>query len=108
MSALYVMRYEGVAGVGHGAVFIGKGRILGVDIKGAKYEGTYSNKNGGLSGAATLTSAGGELVTGQAAPAGSKVQIVFDLPANSTNGEFQLKIGGLPVRVLLAKVGDVP
>jgi hypothetical protein len=108
MSALYVMRYEGVAGVGHGAVFIGKGKILGVDIKGAKYEGTYSSKNGGLSGAATLTSAGGELVTGEAVPAGTKVQIVFDLAANQANGEFQLRIGGQPVRVLLAKIGDVP
>jgi len=108
MSALYVMRYEGVAGVGHGAVFIGKGKILGVDIKGAKYEGTYLSKDGSLSGAATLISAGGELVTGEAVPAGTRLQIVFDLPASAANGEFQLRIAGKPVRVLLAKVGDVP
>ena len=108
MSALYIMRYDGVAGAGHGAVFIGKGKILGVDITGARYEGTYALHGPNLGGAATLTSAGGSLVTGQATPAGTKVQIVFNLPANASSGTFELKFGGVPMRVALEKIGDVP
>src|SRR5690348_3798919 len=65
MSALYQMRYHGVAGNGHGACYIGNGKVLGVDITGARYLGSYTQAGAALNGSVTLTSSGGTLVTGQ-------------------------------------------
>jgi hypothetical protein len=70
MSALYQMRYHGVAGVGHGAIYIGKGMVAGVDLTGARYSGSYTSNGAGLQGIVTLISAGSALVTGQPMPAG--------------------------------------
>ena len=109
MSALYQMRYKGVSGVGHGSVYIGKGLILGIDITGARYHGSYANQGQNLAGSTTLTSAGGTLVTGQPVPAGTKVQITFSLPPTFDNGQFQkITVGGQPVEVAFDKIGDIP
>ena len=109
MSALYQMRYQGVADVGHGAIYIGKGKIVGVDITGAKYLGSFVNQSGVLAGTATLTSAGGTLVTGMPVPAGTQVPIAFNLPATFDNGQFQsITVGGKPVQVAFEKIGDIP
>ena len=109
MSALYQMRYQGVAGMGHGAVYIGKGKVLGVDVTGARYDGSYTQQGANLSGTVTLTSAGGSLVTGQPVPAGTKVPITFNLPPTFGNGQFQpVTVGGKPVQVAFDKIGDIP
>jgi len=109
MSALYEMRYQGVAGTGHGAIYIGKGKVLGVDVTGARYDGSYASQGANLAGTVTLTSAGGALVTGQPVPAGTKVPITFNLPANFGNGQFQsVTVGGRPVQVAFDKIGDIP
>lgn len=115
MSALYQMRYQGVAGVGHGAIYIGKGKVLGVDITGARYDGSYTgggsllNPGTTLTGAVTLTAAGGTLVTGQPVPPGTQVQISFSLPPTFGNGQFQpVTVGGKPVQVAFDKIGDIP
>lgn len=109
MSALYQMRYNGVAGAGHGAVYIGKGKVVGVDITGARYLGTFVNQGSNLSGTVTLISAGGALVTGKQTPAGTQVPITFSLPPNFANGQFQtVTVGGQPVQVAFDKIGDVP
>lgn len=109
MSALYAMRYQGVAGTGHGATYIGKGKVLGVDVTGARYDGSYASQGANLAGTVILTSAGGALVTGQPVPAGTKVPIIFNLPANFGNGQFQsVTVGGRPVQVAFDKIGDVP
>jgi len=109
MSALYQMRYQGVAGVGHGAIYIGKGMIAGVDVTGARYSGTYAAQGSNLSGAVTLTSAGGALVTGLPVPPGTKVPITFSLPANFWGGQFQtVTVGGKPVQVAFDKIADIP
>ena len=42
MSALYQMRYQGVAGNGHGAMYIGKGVVVGIDISGGTVPITFS------------------------------------------------------------------
>jgi hypothetical protein len=109
MSALYQMRYQGVSGTGHGAVYIGKGKVVGVDLTGAKYLGSYTNQGANLSGTVTLTSAGGALVTGQPTPPGTQVPITFSLPANFGAGQVQtVTVGGQPVQVAFEKVGDIP
>ena len=109
MSALYQLRYQGVAGVGHGAVYIGRGIIVGVDITGGRYHGTYSAQGQNLVGSATLTSAGGTLVTGQPVPAGTQVPISFSLPTNFNNGQpHQISVGGRSVSVAFDLIGAVP
>ncbi|MBR2813501.1 MAG: hypothetical protein IKE60_02540 [Reyranella sp.] len=109
MSAMYEMQYQGVAGGGHGAIYIGKGKIVGIDVTGARYSGTYTNGQT-LSGSATLTSAGGVLVTGAPIPPGTKVPITFaNLPLNLGNGQFvQVSVGGNPVNVAFHKIDDIP
>nr|WP_294516937.1 hypothetical protein [uncultured Rhodopila sp.] len=109
MSALYQMRYQGVAGEGHGAVYIGKGKIVGVDITGARYAGIYVAKGTSLSGNVTLTSAGAKLVTGKQVPPGTEVPISFLLPPSFDNGQWQtISVGGNSVKVAFDKVGDIP
>lgn len=70
VSALYKMQYQGAAGFGGGVVYVGRGKVLGMDITGASYDGSYTDQGGRLRGTVTITSAGGALVTGQQVPTG--------------------------------------
>jgi hypothetical protein len=110
MSALYTMQYQGQVGSGGGAVYIGKGIVLGVDVTGARYNGSYTTTPAGrLQGTVTLTSSGATLVTGQQVPAGTQIPITLDLPANFANGQFQqVLVSGGPVQVRFDKIGDIP
>ena len=81
MSELYTMFYQGqTGGSGGGAIYIDRNKILGVDVTGARYDGSYVENLmiGRLQGTATLTSAGGVLVTGnQCLPARkSKLRLI--------------------------------
>jgi hypothetical protein len=108
MSALYQMRYHGVAGAGHGAIYIGKGQVVGVDLTGARYIGSYTENGGRLRGNVTLTSAGAELVTGLRIPSGSRLTITFDFPSNFGDGQFQtVTVQGAPVQVAFDKIADI-
>lgn len=109
MSALYQMRYQGVAGNGHGAMYIGKGVIVGIDIAGSRCNGTYVPTETRLDGSAILTSAGGALVTGENVAAGGTVPITFSLPARFDDGQYhEVIVGGKTVRVRFTKIGDIP
>jgi hypothetical protein len=109
MNALYQMRYHGVAGAGHGAIYIGKGQVAGVDITGARYIGSYSDNGTSLDGTVTLTSSGAELVTGLRMAPGSKIPITFNFPANFGNGQFQtVTVGNASVQVAFDKIADIP
>jgi hypothetical protein len=109
MSALYQMRYQGVAGNGHGAMYVGKGVVVGIDISGARFNGTYALSGTMIEGTATLTSAGGALVTGQDVPAGGTVPITFSLPAGFDDGQYhQVIAGDRRVGVSFNKIGDIP
>lgn len=109
MSALYQMQFHGVTGVGHGAIYIGKGLVAGIDVTGARYHGSYTSQGPTLSGTVTLTSAGGSLVTGQPVPPGTQVPITFNLQANFGNGQLNTVIvGGRPVQVAFDKIADIP
>jgi hypothetical protein len=109
MSALYQIRYQGVAGKGHGAMYLGKGVIVGIDLAGSRYHGTYTFEGPNITGTATLTSAGGALVTGENVPAGGSVPIAFNLPTSLDDGQYhQVVVGGKPIRVSFNKIGDIP
>jgi hypothetical protein len=102
------MQYHGVAGFGGGVVYIGRGKILGMDMTQAHYEGSYTEQGGHIRGTVLITAAG-VLVTGQPVPPGSQVQATFDWPTNFADGQFRpVAVGGKAVQVVLRKIGDVP
>jgi hypothetical protein len=68
MSALRQMRYQDQAGWGAGVIYIGKDIVLGMDVTGGRFNGSYTTQNNRLKGIVTMTGAGANLVTGQALP----------------------------------------
>jgi hypothetical protein len=90
-------------------MYVGNGVVVGIDISGARYNGTYTLSGTTINGTATLTSAGGALVTGENVPAGGTVPITFSLPAGFDDGRYhQVIAGGTRVGVSFNKVGDIP
>lgn len=110
MGTLYRMVYGGQIGAGGGALYLGDGKLLGVDVSGGRYEGTYTENGGRIRLDITLTmDVDGVLVTGQQAPAGTTLQMQADWPANFADGSAQpITVGGHPVQVILTKIGDIP
>jgi hypothetical protein len=112
MSAFYLMRYVGTAGQGAGAIYIGKGIVVGVDVVGGKYDGSYTEMGGRLKGRVTLTAptSGAHLVTGQTVGGGQSFALEFDLPHDFANGRPQtiIGVGGRPVQVTFEKLRDLP
>lgn len=111
MSALYVMKYAGQADAGGGAVYIGRGKVLGVDITGIKYDGSYTEGAGRMKGTVTLISppGGASLVTGLQLSGGQKIPLTIDWPSNFASGQpQQLGVAGRSVSVKFEKIGDVP
>ncbi len=110
MSALYAMRYLGQSGIGMGAVYIGRGSIVGVDVSNGRYHGTYTEENGRVKGNVTLSSppGGSVLVTGDPLPAGQSIPLTIDWPSDFANGDArELSLMGHPVQVTIEKIGDV-
>lgn len=110
MSALYTMRYLGGVGIGMGAIYVGKGTVVGVDVTGGRYKGNYTDSNGRLKGTVTATfPSGAQLVTGMSVPPGGAIQLALDWPVNFANGQAQqVSVSGRPVQVTLEKIGDIP
>ena len=110
MSALYAMRYVGRADAGAGAIYIGKGTIVGADVGGGRYHGTYTESGGRIKGNANLSMPnGGSLVTGQTVPPGTKIPLTVDWPVAFANGQPQpIMVSGQPVQVTFEKIGDIP
>jgi len=110
--AFYVMKYEGQTGLGGGAIYIGKGILVGADLAGGKYEGKYTEVGGRLKGAVKITAppAGTTLVTGQQISGGSVFELNFDFSADFANGKPQNMVGfgGKPVTVTFDKISDLP
>ena len=111
MSALYAMNFVGAQGFGIGAVYVGKGQVVGIDSGNARYHGSYTEGGGRLKGSISLTAGGPgvRLVTGQILPVGQSVQLTIDWPTNFATGQPQnVSVAGQPVQVTLEKIGDVP
>ena len=111
MSALYVMRYMGEFATGAGALYIGKGVVVGVDTGNIRYRGTYTQSEGRLRAEVTMTAAAGgsTLVTGATLAAGQPLQITADWPEDFANGTAQqISVGGRQIPVMFEKVGDIP
>jgi len=110
MSALYAMRYRGAAGVGAGALYIGKGLIVGVDVNNGRYSGLYKVEGDRFRAEILLTMpTGGALVTGDDVAPGTAIPIVVDWPKDFANGQPQdIAVGGESVKVVFEMVGDIP
>ncbi len=111
MSALYIMRYLGEHDTGSGTVYIGKGRIVGVDETDVRYHGSYEVASGRLKGTVELSTPtpGATLVTGHLLSPDQSVTIEVDWPENFESADaLFVKVAGEPVSVTLEKVGDTP
>ena len=111
MSALYTMRYLGQSGVGMGAIYIGRGIIVGVDVTNGRYSGTYREESGRLKGTAKLFAppGGAILVTGDQLPEGHEIPLQVDWPINFADGSAQtIMVQGRLVQVTFEKIGDIP
>ena len=111
MSALYAMRYLGHSGDGMGAIYIGRGTIVGVDAANGRYSGTYTEEGGRFKGTIKLSAPAGDvaLVTGAQLPKGQAISMQADWPINFADGSAQtIIVNGLPVQVTFEKIGDIP
>ncbi|MEM6590217.1 MAG: hypothetical protein AAF641_17375 [Pseudomonadota bacterium] len=110
MSALFKMEYTGAQGFGAGALYVGRGRIVGLDVLGGEYRGQYTNIGRRLRGTVTLSSASNslQLVTGQTLGPGQAVEIALDWPENLDTGTHKVTVSGAPVHVQLTKIDDIP
>ena len=110
MSALYIMRYVGAAGTGHGLLYIGRGVILGADAGNGRYTGEYQERHGQIEGTGVLTApAGTFLVTGTQVAEDTTLPFTAKLPRDFANGAVHhVLVGGVAVGVTFEKLGDVP
>ena len=111
MSALYVMRYVGESDTGAGALYIGKGIVVGVDTSNTRYRGTYTQSAGRLRAevAMTAVAGGSTLVTGITLGAGRSLQVTADWPEDFADGTAQqISVGGRQVSVIFEKIDDIP
>ena len=109
MSALYQLSYEGLIGFGHGALYIGKGLLLGSDAGGGRYRGSYKEENGRLVGSLSLIASSASSVAGQPLPSGQVLEIPVDLPLDFADGRYHpMLVGGTHVGIAFAKIGDIP
>ena len=91
-------------------MYVGNGIVAGFDIYGGRFNGTYTDQAGRFrADIILLMPGGGRLVTGQEVPAGTKIPMSVDWPANFGNKtQQQIMVLGSPVMVLLQKMQDIP
>lgn|GEM_PF-5269682 len=107
--ALYAMTYAGADDVGGGAIFIGNGKVSGIDAGNVRYHGTYTEQGGRLKLNAVLsTPTGATLVTGDRLPGGTKLHLTADWPADFKEGQhLEIMVAGKPVTVSFEKIDDI-
>jgi hypothetical protein len=113
MSALYIIKYAGRAGVGGGTLYIGKGVVVGVDVQGGKLDGSYNVVNGRMIGTVKITTppSGATLVTGQHLEGGYIYSLNFNFPAETFDDGTPQSMTGLgdePLKVIFEKVRELP
>jgi hypothetical protein len=112
MGAFYIMKYFGKAGAGGGTLYIGNGIVVGIDIQGAKLDGTYRLIDDRMRGVVKMTSPASTLtlVTGQTLPPSTVIELSFDFPAhNFADGRPypMTGYGGEQLMVAFEKVRDL-
>lgn len=110
MSALYKMKYAGSVEKGDGAIFIGNGQILGIDMADIRYRGKYYEEDGKirLKGQLTASPLGARLVTGDVLPPGQSLPVDAEWPVDSQPGDIRhVTVGGRQVAVTFEKIGDI-
>jgi hypothetical protein len=110
MSALYAIWFSSVEDVSMGALYIGKGKIVGIDAGNIRYYGTYGERGRRIKVTGTLSAPErAMLVTGRKLAAGQSLQFTADWPSNFANGKPQrMTVAGSAVSVTFEKIGDVP
>lgn len=110
MSALYIMRLSGQSGMKAGALYVGKNIVVGVDVGGIKYDGTYQVADGRIIAKAKMfVPAGVQLVTGQLVQQATQIDITADWPVDFANGQpQQIAVQGQSVAVTFEKIRDIP
>jgi hypothetical protein len=105
------MQYRGANGSrGVGTIAIGNGAVVGTDLEGARYDGTYTHAGGRLRGNLVLkVPAGTQLVTGHAVEAATDIPVAFDLPVPfDGGGEHEIQVAGQPVWIAFQRIQDWP
>lgn len=111
MSALYVLRLAGRPGCCVGAVYLGRGVVVGVDVAGIRYSGTCERSPQGIrfSVIADAPASGAILTTGRFFPPGETAVISGLIPDDfETGASFDVQLLGASIAVALDKIGDVP
>jgi hypothetical protein len=108
-SALYAMTFAGKADFGGGAVYIGNGKVSGIDVGNLRYRGTYIEQDGRLRLEVIVTApTGATLVTGDQVPPGTKLQLTADWPADFKDGQhLEIIVAGKPVTVSFEKIDTI-
>lgn len=106
---LYAMKYVGNTGMGFGCIYVGQGKILGMDAAGGRYNGTYIEQDDQLHVSLTLTMiVDGILVTGARAAKGATLSITAMWPTTFGDGKPQpIHVGGGTVLVTFERLGMV-
>lgn len=109
---LYLIRFGGTDDLGQGVLAFAGGRISGVDIGGAQYEGVYGlDVKSGLNRAEVtlIVPPSGALVTGAVAgPMGARLTLRAEFSKPSPISYFTVDVGGRPVSVELSYVRRLP
>ena len=112
MKALYVMQYVGQESAAAGALYVGDGHILGVDVGNCRYKGNYTKQGGRLKGTATMSAPLDReaiLVTGATLQPGQSIPLEVDWPENLDDGQPRtVSVAGRQVLVVFEKVDDIP
>jgi hypothetical protein len=108
-SALYAMTFAGKSDFGGGAVYIGNGKVSGMDAGNLRYRGTCIERDGRLKLDVVVTApTGATLVTGDQVPPGTKLQLTADWPADFRDGQhLEITVAGKPVTVSFEKIDDI-
>lgn len=106
---LYAMKYVGNTGMGLGCIYVGNGKILGMDASGGRYDGSYTEQNNQMEVALKLTMiVDGILVTGARAPKGTTLDLAATWQSTFGDGKPQpINVGGGAVQVTFEKIGEV-
>jgi len=111
MSALYVLRLADRPGCCVGAVYLGRGVVVGVDVAGIRYSGTCERLPEGIRFhvIAGAPASGAILASGRFFPPGEDTTITGLIPNDfETGASFDVRLLGASVTVSLDKIGDVP